>query len=216
VVGGAVLSNNSHVTPTPITGITPVEDPFATVPPPTFNGCDYTNLQTKGTMTLDPGVYCGGLKISAGSTINFNPGIYVLNGGGLMVSSSNATLTGSQVMFYNTSTGGYTFGTIVITGGATINFSAPRSGTYKGILIFQDRAITGSANNAIGGGANETYTGSIYMPTGNLNFVGGSTTQALTTALIAKSISISGDAYLARDDTGDLIGIPQTMVGMVQ
>ena len=132
-----------------------------------------------------------------------------------MVSSSNATLNGTGVTFYNTSSG-YSFGTIVITGGATVNFSAPRSGVYKGVLFFQDRNISTSANNAIGGGASQNYTGSIYMPTGYLSFVGGSSTQALTTALIAKSINISGDAYLERDATGDLIGIPQTMVGLIQ
>ena len=215
VVGGAVLSNNSTVSPTPVTGATPVQDPFASVPSPTFSGCDYMYTQPHGTVTLSPGVYCGGLKVSAGSTITFNPGTYILNGGGMAVSSSNATLSGSGVTFYNTSNG-YTFGTITITGGATINLTAPSSGTYKGILFFQDRNITSSANNAIGGGANETFTGSIYMPTGNLTFVGGSTTQALTTALIADSINISGDAYLQRDTTGNLIGIPQTVVGLVQ
>ena len=215
VVGGAVLSNNATVSPTPLTGMYPVEDPFKSLPAPDYAGCDYTNLQPHGTVTLSPGVYCGGLKISSGSTITFSPGNYILNGGGLMVSSSNATLTGSEVMFYNTSNG-YSFGTITITGGATINLSAPRSGTYKGVLFFQDRNINSSANNGIGGGANETYTGSIYMPTASLTFVGGSTTQALTTALIARNINISGDAFLQRDETGELIGIPQSVIGLVQ
>jgi len=215
VVGGSVLSNNSTVSPTPITGISPVDDPFAALPPPTFNGCDYVNLQPHGTMTLSPGTYCGGLKIAAGSTITFNSGMYILNGGGLMVSSNNATLNGTEVTFYNTSFG-YSFGTFAITGGATVNFTAPRSGVYKGVLFFQDRNINTSANNAIGGGATQSYTGSIYLPTGYLTFVGGSQTRALTTALIVKNLNISGDAYLERDATGDLIGIPQTMVGLIQ
>lgn len=215
VVGGAVLSNNAKVNPTPVTGATAVDDPFAALPAPSYSGCDYMYSQPHGTVTLSPGVYCGGLKITAGSTITFNPGLYVLNGGGMAVSSNNCTLSGSGVTFYNTSNG-YTFGTITITGGATINFSAPSSGTYKGVLIYQDRNIVSSANNAIGGGANESYTGSIYIPTGSLTYVGGSVTQALTTALIAYDINISGDAYLQRDTTGNLIGIPQTMVGLVQ
>jgi hypothetical protein len=138
-----------------------------------------------------------------------------LNGGGMMVSSNNATLTGSGVTFYNTSSG-YTFGSIAITGGATVDLSAPRSGTYKGVLFFQDRSITSSATNSIGGGANQTYTGSLYMPTGSLNYVGGSQTNALTTVLIVNNLNISGDAYLQRDETGDLTGIPQTVVALVQ
>ena len=132
-----------------------------------------------------------------------------------MVSSNNATLNGTEVTFYNTSFG-YSFGTFAITGGATVNFTAPRSGVYKGVLFFQDRNINTSANNAIGGGATQSYTGSIYLPTGYLTFVGGSQTRALTTALIVKNLNISGDAYLERDATGDLIGIPQTMVGLIQ
>jgi hypothetical protein len=215
VVGGTSLSNNSTVTPTPITRTTPVEDPFASLPAPSYSACDHMSLQPNGTVNLSPGVYCGGLKISAGSTITFNPGMYILNGGGLMVSSKNATLNGTGVTFYNTSNG-YAFGTVTITGGATINLSAPTSGTYKGILFFQDRSITSSATNGIGGGANETYTGSVYMPTASLTFVGGSTTHALTTVLIAKDINISGDAYLQKDTTGDLTGIAQTTVGLIQ
>ncbi|HEY3839876.1 MAG TPA: TadE/TadG family type IV pilus assembly protein, partial [Bryobacteraceae bacterium] len=162
VVGGSVVSNNATVSPTPVIGSSSIDDPLASIPAPTFSGCDYTNLQPKGTVTLSPGVYCGGLKVASGSTVTFNSGTYILNGGGLMVSSANATLTGSGVTFYNTSAG-YTFGSIAITGGATVNLTAPTSGTYKGILFFQDRNVNSSATNAIGGGATEYYTGSIYL-----------------------------------------------------
>ena len=216
VVGGAVVANNATVSPAPVTGASPVQDPLASLPSPTYGGCDYTNFQPGGgTINLSPGVYCGGIKVTYQAVLNFSPGTYVLNGGGMTITSNNATLNGSGVTFYNTSNG-YAFAPIVISSGSSVNFTAPTSGTYKGIMMVQDRNVGSSATSAIGGGSNQTYTGTIYMPSGNLSYTGGSSTNSLTVALVVKDLTIVGNAYMSKDSTGSTTGITQSSVSLIQ
>jgi len=216
VVGGVNLKGGAVITPTANTGAAVVTDPLANLESPTFSGCNQINTHlTGGTNNLSPGVYCNGIQASGQAVLNFSPGVYILNGGGLKISSANVTLNGSGVFFYNTSSG-YAFGPVVITGEANINLSAPTSGTYKGILLFQDRNVTSSAISAFGGGSTETLSGTVYLPTGQLDFKGGSSTESLTMALIAKNLNIAGNAYLKKDTTGDLTGIKPTFSALIQ
>jgi hypothetical protein len=216
VVGGTKINNNASVTPNPTNGISPASDPFSSLPAPTYGGCDYTGMSFNGgTYNLTPGVYCQGIKVSGNAVLNLSPGTYILNGGGMQVTSSFATLNGSGVFFYNTSDG-FAFAPVTIAGNATVNLSAPTSGTYQGILLFQDRAITSSANSAIGGGSNQTLSGTIYLPTATLNFAGGSATNSLTMALVVADIDIVGNAYLKKDTTGTATGLISNRASLVQ
>ena len=60
---------------------------------------------------LRPGVYCGGITVSNNASVTFNPGVYILLGGGLDV-SNNGSLTGQNVSFYNTFDGTHPFAPI--------------------------------------------------------------------------------------------------------
>jgi hypothetical protein len=115
------------------------------------------------TIRFHPGVYCGGIAItvSALSNITFLPGTYVLNNGpgillsipgvlalpsglttsGLVITLGGvlANISGTGVTFYNAGNkGGFS-----LTGAALgpivggVNFSAPTSGEYGGILFYQ-------------------------------------------------------------------------------
>ena len=108
--------------PSPLTDNTGVNyaDPFGSLAAPsTSNGVVNTNLgspsisngsrsglvspnsfnSSTGVTTLNPGLYTQ-ITVSGGSVL-FNPGIYVLEGGGMTI-SGGATVYGSGVMFYNT------------------------------------------------------------------------------------------------------------------
>jgi hypothetical protein len=216
VVGGVKQTGGASITPSPTTGVSPIADPFANLPAPSYGGCDFNSLHfTGGINNLTPGVYCGGIQASGQSILNFAPGTYVINGGGLQITSANVSLNGSGVFLYNTANG-YSFGAVDIHGGATVNLSAPTSGTYKGVLLFQDRNIVSSADSAFGGSSTETLSGTIYLPTATLDFAGGASTSALTMALVVKDLNIVGNAYLNKDATGSLTGINPTMSVLVQ
>ena len=83
VVGGAVVNNGGSITPAFTTGVAATSDPFASLPSPAVGACTQTNYNPGfGNWTLNPGVYCGGITISNGSTAVFNPGTYIIKGGG--------------------------------------------------------------------------------------------------------------------------------------
>jgi hypothetical protein len=215
VVGGASVSNGGGSNPAPNTGAPALADPFAAVPAPAFGGCDFTNYSKgSGTWTLNPGVYCGGISLHNGAIATFNPGTYILNGGGLQLAFS--TSTGTGLMFYLTGTNA-TYGSVNISNGATVTFSAQSSGTYLGLLFFQDRSITSNVNAQFIGGSTMQLTGSLYFPTTVLNYSNGSTTESYSTGLVAKQIAFSGGtSSVSYDPTGQKTGLFSNVVALVQ
>jgi hypothetical protein len=77
-----------------------LDDPLTLRAPPSVSGCDYLDLNlAKGTHSISPGTYCGGLKLTGNVEVTAEPGIYVITGGDLRV-DNNATLKGEEVSFY--------------------------------------------------------------------------------------------------------------------
>ncbi len=73
-----------------------LSDPLASMTLPTAGACTYTNkVVTGGTVTLQPGNYCGGLSITGTAEVTLNPGLYVISGGLFQV--LNSTVSGSDV-----------------------------------------------------------------------------------------------------------------------
>jgi len=201
VVGNYYTDNGGQIAPTPKTGVLPLSDPLAYIAAPTVGGCTYTNYppQTGGAhVVLSPGTYCGtGLNITNGMTGTFNPGAYIISGGGMHF-GGGAIVTGSGVTFYISKGNGYSFGPVVIDNGVTATLSAPTSGTYSGILFFQDRTVTtantsGSAAS-LQGGAAMTLTGALYFPGTQLNVANGTSTTASYTLIVADTIVFAGGA----------------------
>jgi hypothetical protein len=215
VVGGASVSNGGVANPSPTTGAPAVPDPFAAVPAPAFGGCDFTNYsKVSGSWTLNPGVYCGGISLHNGAVATFNPGTYVMNGGGLQLAYSQST--GSGVMFYLTGTNA-TYGSVTISNGATATFSAQTSGTYVGLLFFQDRSITSNVGGSFIGGTTMQLTGSLYFPTTILYYSNGSSTETYSTGLVAKQIVFSGGtSSVSYDPTGLKTGLFSTAIALMQ
>ncbi len=198
VVGNYSLSGGSSISPLPTTGVAAAADPLANLPAPAVGACNYTNYSVSGgaTKTLSPGVYCNGISVSGGANVTFNPGTYILEGGGLQL-SGGCTATGAGVMFYNTAGSGYGYGGISFSGGTRDVLSAPTTGTYAGILFFQDRSIASPASSSFSGGASAILNGTLYFPTSALSYSGG--TGTAYTILISKQISFSGGAMLNND-----------------
>jgi Flp pilus assembly protein TadG len=127
-----------------------------------------------------------------GDKVNLNPGIYVINGGSLHFESGsgNASNTGGSGVFF------YLVGnaSLTIDNGANVNLTAPTSGTYSGILIFQDPADTQALS--IQGGSNTSFNGAIYAPSSNVNLANGSS-NAISADLVAKTLTMAGGGTLS-------------------
>jgi hypothetical protein len=121
-------------------------------------------------------------------TITLKPGLYIFNGAGGLNVSSGTTFSGTGVTFYFVN--GASFN---ISNGATANISAPTSGTYSGILFYQDP--TDSAADQFSGGSAGTINGIYYLPSANLTIANGTAT-TFNTDLVVGSLSMSGAATL--------------------
>lgn len=195
VVGSFKNDSSCLPSPTPEQGIAGFSDPLAFLQPPSFDpeSCDYQSVSISGgTPTLYPGVYCGGINISGGSTdVTFSPGTYIINGGGMSV-SGGANVQGDGVTFYITGTSS-SFKGVSITGGSNSSLIAPDTGTYAGILFYQDRSIVDNSSgddSNIAGGSGTAITGTLYFPTTNLSYAGSSVNSAYT-ILIANTVKIT-------------------------
>jgi Flp pilus assembly protein TadG len=133
-----------------------------------------------------------------GDKVNLNAGIYVINGGTLHFESgaNNASNTGGNGVFF------YLVGTanLLIDNGANVNLTAPSSGTYSGIVVFQDAADTQAIS--IQGGSNTSFNGAIYAPSSNVTLGNGSGT-AIGADLFAKTLTMNGGGTLSSTATAN-------------
>jgi hypothetical protein len=142
VVGGSSIKGKATVSPKP-TKIASFSDPLASLPAPTGGTKQSSVNLTSGSLTINPGIYSK-ISVSGTGQLTLNPGLYILAGGGLSV--SGGSVSGSGVTIFNMgsnypNSGGF-FGYITLTNNATVNLTAPTTGTYAGIAVFQARAST--------------------------------------------------------------------------
>ena len=178
------------------TGMTAVADPYVDVKLPPFSGCDQRNFSSHTAVTINPGVYCGGMQLNANANVTLKPGLYYLDGGGLQV-NGGATLTGDGVTLVFTSSSMGNWATATINGGATVNLTPPATGPTVGIVMFGDRQAPVGTTYKFNGGASQYFAGAIYFPTGAVNFSGGMSTSTSCTKIIADTITFSGNSDLA-------------------
>jgi hypothetical protein len=175
------------------TGDSPIVDPFASSSYPAFSGCDQTNYSTKSTVTLSPGVYCGGMKLNAGAVVTLQPGIYYMDQGSLDV-AAQATLTGAGVTIVFTSSTGQNYATATINGGATVDLTPPTSGTTSGIVLFGDRNMPQGTIFKLNGGAAQVLTGATYLPKAAVKFAGGNDGANGCAQLIGDTVTFTGNS----------------------
>jgi hypothetical protein len=200
VVGG--ISGSSITTTNGIlTGQAAIADPYASVTFAAFSGCDQHNYSEKNTATINPGVYCGGIKLNAGANVTLSPGIYYLDEGDLTV-NGGATLSGTGVTLVFTSSSGHNYATATINGGATVNLTAPTSGVTAGLVMFGDRAMPLNTSFKFNGGAAQDFGGALYVPRAAATFAGGSGTGTSCTQLVANTITFVGNSNFAINCNG--------------
>jgi len=152
---------------------------YPTDKPPSTTPCLYNNLKLNAqTVTLSPGVYCGGLTANS-STITFNPGLYVMTGD--MKISGNGTTSGTGVTFDITSGG------VTLNGNSsTTTLSAPTTGNYANVLFFQPKANTNGPT--LNSGKTGALIGALYFPGGTIT---GNSSGDAWTLIIGASITLN-------------------------
>lgn len=185
-VGGVVLNNPpAMVCKAPITQALPAADPFASLPAPAAsNPCQNDNKST-----LKPGTYCSGMSLSG--NVALDPGVYVVQGN--LKINANANISGSGVTIFMSGSS-----TVSINGNATVTLSAPTSGTYSGVLFYGDRTGT-AAQSTFNGTASSLFTGAIYFPRQQVNYLGNFSGKNGCTQVVADTIQWSGNSTINQD-----------------
>ncbi|MDQ3080006.1 MAG: Tad domain-containing protein [Pseudomonadota bacterium] len=76
-----------------------------------------------------------------------------------------------------------------------INITAPLSGTFKGIAIYQDPRASDCNNcNKLNGNSSSIVTGALYFPSRELEYNGSGTTSATCTMFVARRLNFSGNS----------------------
>jgi hypothetical protein len=130
---------------------------------------------------------------------------YIMNGGGISF-LAGGTSTGTGVTFYLTGTNA-SYGSVTANATANVTLTAPTSGTYRGILFFQDRSITSAMNATFATTGTLALTGSLYFPTTDVSFQGGAGTTSYITAIVANEITFTNNTYITNDSTGSNTGL---------
>ena len=185
------------------TGQPQVTDPFAGYPKPsttnlpcgTQAACTNRAGFGPGNDTLGTGIYTGNLNGK-----NFCHGIYILKGGGMggdigVNTTSTDPVTGDvcdgKVFIFNTMSNypavGGTCSAMGVSGNHDITIYAMTSGTYAGLLVYQDSACTATMN--FGGTAFSLQaTGTIYLP--NAQFTANGQPTINGGQIVAKTIDL--------------------------
>jgi Flp pilus assembly protein TadG len=140
---------------------------------------------------------CGDLQLTGTTTLTTaSPGsVLVIYNGQLDTNGFTLqTAPGSALtIIFSGSAGSYTHAP---TGGGTLDFPAPTSGTWKGIAIYQDPALTTGVDiSAAGNSPTWDITGVVYLPHSSVTFSGAvnkSSNGASCFELVVDNITING------------------------
>jgi hypothetical protein len=132
--GGKTKTGGATVTPDPVTDCPVMEDPLRARTPPTVGPCRFDEMVVDGgSQTLEPGVYCKGLRITKGAQVTLAKGTYIIKDGPLIV-DKGGDIRGDNVSIYLTGRKA----NLVFAADSTINLSASKDGPLAGLLIFDD------------------------------------------------------------------------------
>ena len=196
VTGDARFSGGAEFEGDLNTGTTPIPDPLALLPAPTWSpASDLGTVSVTGNedVQLVPGFYSGGISANNG-TVTLVPGIYILDGEGLNI-TGNTIFTAEGVMFYITGTGRLDLtgtGDIRITPPDPDLYDYPDVGTYEGVSIFQDRDNTNEAR--IIGTSFLDLEGTLYFSSAKIEL--GGTGDGFGNQLIADKIEVGGTGVI--------------------
>lgn len=155
-----------------------------TVPP----GCETSGAKDGSSHTLNPGVHCN-VNFNGNPTVTFKPGLHIIKAS--MNVNANSTVIAEGVTFYFPDTDSK----IQANGGLTLTATAPTSGTYKGILMFEK--TSDPANNAnkrqyvFNGSKGERLEGIIYLPNRDVTYNSTTNVTASKIDLVVNTVIVN-------------------------
>jgi len=129
--------------------------------------------------------------------------------GPIYINGGNVDLQGAfscgacTIVLTNSSTAtNATIGTFSSNAQATNNITAPTSGTFRGIAVYQDRRATGNVDK-INGGTNNVISGVVYFPSDTLWLNGTGNSVSLCSMFVAKNLVFNGNGTIGISSLAD-------------
>lgn len=208
-VGNVPVSSNYQTGTTIIPYTLPQADPFANLPMmavPNGNSCNSgfsDSPQSVSTINIPNGQTSKCFNdFNVKGTVTMDPGIYIIDGknGGTFNIGAQANITCLGCVFLLTTSGSAsTVATVNMNGGATVNITAPTSGTYAGVMFYQDRTASLASTNQINGNASSKFQGAIYMPKQDVQFSGTSGMNTHCLQIVSRRITMTGNNAIQND-----------------
>lgn len=203
---GGKVGKRTNFEPDPLTDCPIVSDPLAARPAPPVGACSHTDeLISGGTVTLMPGTYCGGLKVTAGAKVTLSPGVYVMKDG-LLTVDGGGSLTAHGVGIFLTGASA----TINFATDSSINIKAPTSGPMAGLLFFEDRAAPLLQEHKIHSNDAPMLLGTIYLSRGRLSVNANKSIaqSSAFTIIVAQRMELYGGPNLVLNSDYDSTNVP--------
>jgi hypothetical protein len=203
------------ISPAGVTDCPTFEDPLASRPEPVVGACQFNNTQIEdATVTLTPGVYCGGLAIKGTSKVTLEPGTYIIQDG-LFRLTDTASLQGDGAGFFLGKAALLFFGPET-----SIDLYGAKEGPLAGLLLFGSRSQSKLLTHTILSKNAQNLVGTIYLPRNSFIVdgdadVGGSS--AYTAIVARRVVLLNGPNLMLHanyDDTD--VPVPAGLRGAVQ
>lgn len=218
---GGLQASGAYASGTSLTPYSiPQEDPFASIPNPTLPASCSNKLIVgpHDTRSLTGGGCYRGMDIKG--RLELGAGTYYIDGSSFSV-GAQGVIVGTNVTIVLTSSTAATnpgsIATVNINGGATLQMSSPTSGTYKGILFYQDRRAPDSGSNLVNGNASSSLEGALYFPSQQVDFSGTAGMQTNCLQVVGRRVALTGNSSISNTcpPGGGGGGIPATRVRLV-
>jgi Flp pilus assembly protein TadG len=212
VVGGY---SGSGITPSPVTGIGVLPDPYDHLVQPAATGpcvdAALPNNINGGTYLLLPGRYCKELRVTSDARVTLSPGIYILhrglqvnvNAGGSFTSDLNGDGTlqdNERVLLFATCPtspcNGTVAGTFAMAGQGSLRMQGRTE--YDNMLIWVDRTSPEASVVSFSGGSVGQLQGRLYALNSDVDFTGSAAgTLTLNMSLVAGTFKFSGQGLVS-------------------
>lgn len=207
-VAGTQIIQNSVTLPALSTGCATAADPFAaTLPTVSVGACTVSNQNYSGNVTINPGVYCGGFNFNGSGTVTLNPGLYIFKNTNWNI-NSGWTITGSGITFYFADANSY----VQFNGGVTATLTAPASGPYADILMFEPTGLSESSFT-VNGGPSHIFKGLVYLPSRNVTFNDMSNITAEQMTIVVNTVILNTLSWNLQSSAGRQIMPPGAGAG---
>jgi len=213
-VGGLVSSSNfNNATMIPYAAVQ--VDPFASLANPAPTGCvDPPTIGPQDVVQVGPGypgwnsangsICFNGLDVKGTLTFPFG-GIVYINGGELSF-GSQAQVSGTTLAFVLTSVNATSnpssVATINMNGGADLDITAPSTGPFAGVAIYEDRRAPIGRSIRYNGNSGSTVNGAMYFPNSYFEYNGNAQMAATCLQLVARRLDFRGNGTIRNSCSG--------------